>query len=441
MRILRQTVNILLWLVAMDYYALTLVFPIKMNGLLFSGFLCLFLLSLFLVPRDKTFSKKISVLEKGNMLLKSFVITVVIQIAVLVAVLIKGKYGFKEIALHCIIVIILESIVFWYGIILVYLRSVQLGIKWRVIGIACGLVPVLNIIMLFKIISITSREAQYEKQKEILLKTTAENEICKTKYPVLLIHGVFFRDSDNFNYWGRIPAYLIKNGATIFYGEHQSASSAKESGIEIAERIKKIVLDTGCEKVNIIAHSKGGLDARYAISCAGAGDYVASLTTINTPHRGCLFAEKLLDMSSQKFKSFVAGKYNFVAKTFGDKKPDFIEAVTDLTSSACEEFNKNTPDYEGVYYQSVGSKMNRARSGRFPLNVVYPLVKHYDGDNDGLVSAESMKYGENFRFITVKSGRGVSHADMVDLNRENIKEFDVRELYSQILSDLKSKGY
>ncbi|MCQ5134484.1 esterase/lipase family protein, partial [Coprococcus eutactus] len=72
-----------------------------------------------------------------------------------------------------------------------------------------------------------------------------------------------------------------------FYCNHQSAASVAESGHYIADRIKQIIQETGCGKVNLIAHSKGGLDSRYAISMLGMAPYVASLTTINTPHRGC----------------------------------------------------------------------------------------------------------------------------------------------------------
>lgn len=53
--------------------------------------------------------------------------------------------------------------------------------------------------------------------------------------------------------------------------------------------------ETGCQQVNIIAHSKGGLDARAAIAHCGMASCVATLTTINTPHRGCVFAEYLLN--------------------------------------------------------------------------------------------------------------------------------------------------
>ncbi len=112
-----------------------------------------------------------------------------------------------------------------------------------------------------------------------------ENEICKTKYPILMVHGIFFRDWQVINYWGRVPNELIRNGAEVYYGKQQSANKVSVSATEVAERIKKKSLQKLAQKkVNIIAHSKGGLDSRYAISHLGMDKYVATLTTINTPH-------------------------------------------------------------------------------------------------------------------------------------------------------------
>ena len=199
--------------------------------------------------------------------------------------------------------------------------------------------------------------------------------------------------------------------------------------------------ETGCEKVNIIAHSKGGLDCRYAISCLGVEELVASLTTINTPHRGCVFADYLLNVMPVALKEKVADAYNVALKKLGDEKPDFIAAVSDLTASACTAFNEKVPDMDGVYYQSVGSKLNRASDGRFPLNFSHQLVKYFDGPNDGLVAESSFPWGENFTFLTTPGKRGISHGDMIDLNRENIREFDVREFYVNLVSGLREKGF
>ena len=170
-------------------------------------------------------------------------------------------------------------------------------------------------------------------------------------------------------------------------------------------------------------------------------DKVASLTTINTPNRGCEFADYLLTKLPKKVLDGMADKYNSTLKKLGDDNPDFIASVEDLTASKCKLFNEDVIDSDKVYYQSVGSKLNVAKGGRFPLNLTHNFVKAFDGDNDGLVGKESFRLGENFDYLTVDGKRGISHGDVIDLNRENIEEFDVREYYVQLVSKLREKGF
>lgn len=343
--------------------------------------------------------------------------------------------------LNTLVTILIENIVFWNGIIRVYITSEQLGIRWRVIGILCGWIPIAHLIALGIIIRTVSNEVSFENDKILLNHSRKEQKICATKYPILMVHGVFFRDFRYLNYWGRIPKELERNGAVIYYGNQQSAASVEECGKELADRIKEIVRDTGCEKVNIIAHSKGGLDSRYALSMTDASQYVASLTTINTPHRGCEFADYLLSKISKGKQEMLAKTYNAALSKLGDPNPDFLKAVRDLTASACKERNERITDVPGIYYQSVGSKLNVASGGRFPLNFSYQLVNNFDGPNDGLVGEASFPWGERFRFLTVKGKRGISHGDMIDLNRENFDGFDVREFFVQLVMDLKKRGF
>lgn len=387
-------------------------------------------------------SRRMQKLANGQRLLSVFLVTTALSIpyAILFA---KQVWPHKNLAVIMAVGVIVleEAILFWNGIIRVYTNSVQLGIKWRVIGIVCGWIPVVHIIVLGKILHIVSKEINFESAKFELDEARKELQICNTRYPILLVHGVFFRDFRFFDYWGRISDELKKNGAILYYGNQQSAASVSVCGKELAERIKTIVKETGCEKVNIIAHSKGGLDSRSAISEWGCEEYVASLTTINTPHNGCFFADYLLDKISKKICDSVASKYNSTLKLLGDQDPDFMVAVTDLTAKAARKRNELLKDSESVYYQSVGSKLNVAQSGQFPLNMSYHLVKHFDGANDGLVSVDSAKWGENFIFVEAKGKRGISHGDMIDLNRENIDGFDVREFYVNLINDLKERGF
>lgn len=387
-------------------------------------------------------SVRLRVCAEGTDLLISFLIgTVITSIAHLIGAFYWMTEHPVKYTVSCLAAVLVLALVFWNGIIRVYVTSVQLGLKIRIIGLLCGFIPIAHLIALAKIIAVTGREVEFENEKILLNDSRREKSVCRTKYPILLVHGVFFRDYRFPNYWGRIPDELIRNGAVIYYGNHQSALSVADSGEELTGRIKQIVKETGCGKVNVIAHSKGGLDCRYAISHCGADQYVASLTTINTPHRGCLFADYLLKKVPESVKNSIANTYNAALRRLGDSNPDFLSAVYDLTNERCKAFNESVKDSDAVFYQSVGSKLNKATSGKFPLNFTYPIAKHFDGPNDGLVSESSFHWGENYAFLTVNGRRGISHGDVIDLNRENIEGFDVREFYVQLVSRLREKGF
>lgn len=391
---------------------------------------------------EKIKTRRLRCVRDGCELLKLFLISATIsglfQLAAIPVVFAQEKLlWFGNLAA----VLLADAVVFWNGIIRVYLSSVQLGIKWRVIGIVCGMIPIVHLIVLAKLIRLASEEAAFENSKLEINELRTNEQICDTRYPILMVHGVFFRDFRYLNYWGRIPKELVRNGARIYYGNHQSAASVADSGAELKARILEIIAQTGAEKLNVIAHSKGGLDMRYAVSKLGMDTYVASLTTINTPHRGCVFADYLLSRIPAALQQRVAAAYHAALKKAGDENPDFLAAVNDLTASACLAFNQEVLDMPGVYYQSVGSRLNRPSAGRFPLNFSYHLVKYFDGPNDGLVAESSFPWGADYRLLTVDGARGISHGDMIDLNRENIPGFDVREFYVSLVHKLKEKGF
>ncbi len=395
----------------------------------------------------KIHTMRLRVCQSGCQLLLLFIFSTVITVVFSVIGFVGGlpvggiwERPFFWIA-HSLIAFLVEAIVFWNGMIRVYATSVQLGIKLRVLGALLGLIPIAHLIMLGIIIHKARKEVKVEEAKIRLDEERRQEQICHTKYPILLVHGVFFRDTRYMNYWGRIPKELETNGARVYYGNQPSALSVADSARYLAGRIEEILAETGAEKINIIAHSKGGLDSRYAISKLGIADKVASLTTINTPHRGCEFAEYLLEKIPKSQQDAIANTYNRTLQRLGDPQTDFMAAVRDLTSSACCELNRQVEDAPNVYYQSVGSQMNVPRGGRFPLNFTSRLVARFDGPNDGLVGEDSFIWGDRYENLTVKGTRGISHGDMIDLNRENYDAFDVREYYVLLVSELREHGF
>jgi triacylglycerol lipase len=68
------------------------------------------------------------------------------------------------------------------------------------------------------------------------------------------------------------------------------------------------------------------------------------------------------------------------------------------------------------------------------------LAKFFVGPNDGLVSETSFAFGERYQLISHKGDRGISHLDTVDLLHQNLPDFDIREFYVELVSDLKNRG-
>ena len=398
--------------------------------------------NIFPLKNSQNLPSKIIALARGNELLLIFVICATLQTAAHIYLLLAmpdllfwpAWVGSIVLNLLLLMIILINSL------IRLFVASRQLSLIQRLLIIFLWWVPIANFAVFWVIYKTTRAEYFVESARFLRNKDRKNLRVCETKYPILMVHGIFFRDWEVFNYWGRIPRELENNGAKIFYGNQSSSSSIEDSAKEIKKRILEITAQEKCEKVNIIAHSKGGLDARYAISCLGMEKYVASLTTINTPHHGCRFARKALDNIPENMVGFVSKKYDKLFKKLGDNKVDFFRGVSELTDIECAKLNKKMVDQKNVYYQSIGSKMHSAKSAAFPLNLGYKIIQPIDGDNDGLVAVSSMKW-EKFRLIKPVGKRGISHGDMIDLTRKDIKGFDVREFYVDIVRGLKKKGF
>ena len=261
-----------------------------------------------------------------------------------------------------------------------------------------------------------------------------EANSCHTKYPVMFVQGIGYRDDMAISSWGRIPEYLRRAEAQVFLGEAGAWSSFENNARQLKTRIESILAETKAEKINIIAHSKGGLDARYAISKLGIADKVASLTTICTPHHGTCIADIVCRYMPED-DTAVYALVDFFALFLGDETPDSGMAIKQLSPRHMQRFNQEVIDATGVLYQSYGAQMLSALDD--PLYAVsYRLLKKYEGHNDGMVSEQSCQWGD-FRGITEE----VSHLQMTDSIMDRVSHNKIPMLYVSWVSDLKDKGF
>ena len=273
----------------------------------------------------------------------------------------------------------------------------------------------------------------------------AANE-CATKYPIILVHGAGFRDSNvGVNYWGRIPQTLQAKGAKLYYGGTDGWCSVEQGAADLKATVNRVLKQTGSAKVNIVAHSKGGIEARYMISSLGMADKVASLTTIATPHHGSKALASILGAPDSLLRgvSLVGSAVRFV---WGDRNPDFYAGIKSLEPSYMQAFNKKNPDKAGVYYQSFAGELPSGANDII-LAPTRSVIYNSEGPNDGMVSVASAKW-TNFRgTLRGVGGRGVSHLDEVDFRRTDVSiapllgAKTVRDFYAAMAADLKQKGY
>lgn len=260
---------------------------------------------------------------------------------------------------------------------------------------------------------------------------------CDTKYPVILVSGLGFHDQNRIlHYWGNIPDHLKQHGCDIYTAHQEAFISIPDNAVKLKYRILDILEKSKKNKINIIGHSKGGLEARYLVSKLGMADHVASVTTLGTPHQGTYLADIILGkLPIPKFAT--ARLVNLYATLIGDRRPDSLRAVVQVTTDSMKRFNDEVPDASKVYYQSYASHVNKEYPNMLWKTMAY-IIREYEGKNDGMVGVESAKWGDYKGLIYSPDASSVSHADMVGLTQffGNAK-FDAKEFLADVIHDLK----
>ncbi len=264
---------------------------------------------------------------------------------------------------------------------------------------------------------------------------------CNTKYPVLLVSGLGFHDNHRLmSYWGNIPNYLKEHGCTVFTANQEAFLSIPDNAIKLKFRILDILEKTGAQKINLIGHSKGGLESRYVASRMGMEDAISSITTLGTPHHGTHLADIILGkLPIPKFAT--ARLVNLYALLLGDSRPDSLRAVVQITTDGMKKFNDDVPDMSAIYYQSYVSHVNKEYPNVLWKTLAY-IIRPYEGKNDGMVGVESGKWGKYRGIIGEDTQQSVSHGDMVGMTQFfGNPKFDAKTFFVELVKDLKFKRH
>lgn len=266
-----------------------------------------------------------------------------------------------------------------------------------------------------------------------------------SKYPIVLLHGFLGWDQVfHLDYFYHIRKALEADGFTVFTPQVNPIASIETRAQELAPLLDRILAETGAAKINLIAHSMGGLDARYLIA-HGYADKIASLTMVGTPNRGTPVSDLVFGVLGQESPLFKA--FEFIAAGLlgkGHLKPSDLslkDCLWNLSKSYMEGyFNKYYKDDPNIYYQSFAgvSSVSGIKTGDILDVLLLPFAPAFKlgQRNDGLVVTDSVQWG---RF------RGIVSADHVNLIGQlfgkTSSRFDHVKFYKKIAWELVDMGY
>ena len=292
-----------------------------------------------------------------------------------------------------------------------------------------------------------------------LIAQPASAGYTTTKYPIVLVHGVFgFNNFLGADYFYQIPSTLTAEGAKVYVSTVAAANSNEVRGEQLLQEVLKFKALSGAAKFNLIGHSQGSPTSRYV--AAVRPDLVASVTSVDGVNKGSRVADIIRKVApagtvNETIASSVANAFaNLLSFATGSStlSQNTLAALDSLTTPGLTKFNAKYPagvpsgcgegaySVGGVRYYSWGGKgvltnvLDPLDAGIGLLSLAFSLTGEA---NDGLVSTCSQRLGQ-----VIRADYGMNHLDAVNgyFGLVNIFETNPKTVYRAHANRLQTAG-
>lgn len=290
--------------------------------------------------------------------------------------------------------------------------------------------------------------------------------------PFVLAHGFFgFNDFAGAGFvdyfWDVRETLEADQDVRVFTPAVDPFNDSTTRGEQLLAEVERVVAQTGAQKVNLIGHSQGGLDARVVASLRP--DLVESVTTIATPHQGSPIADGVLALvppgaTAQAISDALLQFFGGALWGEIDADSSLIDSMRQFSEGGIATFNLDYPDVEGMPYYSIAGRSGRHRGGedcqpdveqefisrydelRDPIDPLFALAEAaIDGPilnpipNDGLVRVRDGKRGEFWGCIPADHVDQIGHLFGDGPGFGN--DFDHLVFYGDLIAHLRSLGH
>jgi triacylglycerol lipase len=217
------------------------------------------------------------------------------------------------------------------------------------------------------------------------------------RYPVVLLHGLGALPlAGRRSHLVPIARFLCRHGIRAYAPVVAPYAPIAQRARFWQQHLQTILEATRASQAHLIAHSMGGLDARYLISCLEGYRYVATLITLSTPHQGSSLAYLLLQRPriSQRLLTQLAHRLSHWV--LPEAPAALLETLECLTPAyVTEYFNPQVPNHPDVRYISWAGMAGPGTD--VPITpCIAPLARYiyrHEGLNDGYVAVHSARWG------------------------------------------------
>lgn len=271
------------------------------------------------------------------------------------------------------------------------------------------------------------------------LKPFPQPSIIPTRHPIVLMHG--FGVGASFRRGGHLhkeAMHLRSRGVRAVAPNVSPYNTVRARSKMWEQRLSRVLDETNADRLSLITHSMGGLDARYLISKLGWHDTVEVLVTVAAPHRGSSVASLILSQPDALRKWFADMADWLGTHILKDGTANIRQALQELTPEYMQNtFNEEVPNHPDVRYWSYGCQAGRGTS--IPIDPLFRYLNNHlyeqEGVNDGIVSVQSARWGTYLGTVDA------DHARQVGLQSSLAASFDSNAFYASIAEKLADEGF
>ncbi|MFC0270977.1 esterase/lipase family protein [Metabacillus herbersteinensis] len=224
---------------------------------------------------------------------------------------------------------------------------------------------------------------------------TTPSYVDPTKAPLVFVHGL---NSASDTWWEGNNMYdtAYANGYRTAFIDLYPTKNMWDNGALLSQKIREIYDYFGKQKLVLVTHSKGGIDAQSALVHHNAHPYVSNVITLSTPHYG----SQLADLAYSNWAGWLAG-------ILGSKNDATYSLQTGYMKNFRTQTDTHASSRKNPFYTFGGTSW-----GSFGSSLYWGgLYLRGYGQNDGAVTVTNSRlpYGKevkvsSWNHTTIKEG-------------------------------------